>query len=77
MLQPSLRAAIGFQTLWGYVVALIVYQLGGLFTGELSFGVWTVIAAVTAALIIYLLFRKGYQADTSVRTLTSVEASGV
>ncbi len=70
-------AVIGFQTLWGYVVALIVYQLGGLFTGELSFGVWTVIAAVTAALIIYLLFRKGYQADTSVRTLTSVEASGV
>ena len=30
--------AIGYMCLWAYVLALIVYQIGGLVTGELTFG---------------------------------------
>ena len=35
----------GYMCGFAYVVSLIVYQLGGLVTGETSFGVWTVVAA--------------------------------
>ncbi len=48
--------ALGFQTVFAYVLALITYQLGLAFTGG-GFGVWTVIAAVALVGLIYLLFR--------------------
>jgi ferrous iron transport protein B len=67
-------AAIGYMCLWAYVVALITYQFGGLFSGEVSFGFWTIVAAALVAGIIYLLVRKGYQPEKNARTLTSVEA---
>ena len=38
-----------------------MYQLGGLITGEATFGPWTVVAALLLAGIIWLLVRKGYQ----------------
>ena len=53
-------AAIGYMCLLAYVVAMIVFQLGGLVTGETTFGIATIIAIALAALIIFLLFRKGY-----------------
>ena len=53
--------AIGYMCGFAYVVSLIVYQLGGLVTGETSFGVWTVVAAALLLGIIWLLVRKGYQ----------------
>lgn len=46
-----------FQNLSSYFVALIVYQLGGLILGEVSFGIWTVVALVVLAWVLYLLFR--------------------
>ena len=46
--------------LLAYVVAMIVFQLGGLVTGEATFGIATIIAIALVALIIFLLFRKGY-----------------
>ena len=49
--------AIGYQTVFAYIIALCVYQLGGLITGTLSFGIWTIIAILLAAGILYMLFR--------------------
>lgn len=66
--------AVGYMCLWAYVLALIVYQLGGLFTGA-GFGVGTVVAVLLLAGIIYLLVRKGYQPDDKAYTMTSVEAA--
>ena len=39
------------------MVTLVIYQLGGIFTGELTFGVGTVAALVVLAGALYLLFR--------------------
>ncbi len=67
--------AIGYMCGFAYVISMIVYQLGGLITGEASFGLWTVIAFVALAAIIYLLFRKGYHDDHEIHNLTSVAAA--
>ena len=48
---------------FAYAVALMVYQFGGLLTGELSFGVGTIAAVIVLALMIYLLVRKPAKAD--------------
>lgn len=52
--------AIGYQTVLAYVVALVVYQLGTLFTGG-GFGIFTIIALVLVAGFIYLLFRPYHE----------------
>ena len=67
--------AIGYMCLWAYVLALIIYQLGGLISGEVAFGAGTVAAVVLVALILYLLFRKGYRPEQGSRNLTSVQAA--
>ena len=67
--------AIGYMCGFAYVVSLIVFQLGGLVTGEAAFGLGTVVALVLLAGILYLLFRKGYQGEESTRRLTSVAAA--
>ena len=59
--------AIGYMTVFAYVISMIVYQLGGLFTGEAAFGVFTVIAVALLAGLIYLLVRKGYDPDKAER----------
>ncbi len=56
-------AAIGYECSLAYVVALIVFQLGGLATGEATFGIWTVVALAFVAGIIYLLFRPNKYKD--------------
>ena len=68
-------AAIGYMCGFAYVASLIVYQLGGLFTGAVTFGVWTVVALAALAAIIYLLVRKGYQGEDRSRQLSSVAAA--
>lgn len=69
--------AIGYMCVFAYCVALMVYQFGGLFTGEISFGLGTVAAILVLALMIYLLVRKPAQADdtASLRRM-SVQANG-
>lgn len=65
--------AIGYQTVFAYTVALIVYQLGLFFTGN-GFGFGTVAAILLLAGYVYLLFRKGYAGP---RTQTrAIEAAG-
>jgi len=69
-------AAIGYMTIWAYALALIAYQIGGLFSGDVAFNVGTIIAILVLAGILYLLFRKGYVPDETKKSLTSVEAQG-
>ena len=57
--------AIGYMCVYAYVVSTIIYQIGGLITGELTFGVGTVVAIAFIALIIFLLFRKPAKADST------------
>ncbi len=68
--------AIGYMCVFAYVIAMIVYQIGGLFTGEATFGVLTVVAIAALLCLVYLLVRKGYKPDKS-ETLSqySVERS--
>ncbi len=51
-------AAIGYMCVFAYSVSLMVFQLGGLLTGEASFGVGTIAAAAVLAVLVYLLLRK-------------------
>ena len=67
--------AIGYMCGFAYVVSLIVYQLGGLITGEVSFGIGTVVAVVLVVGIVYLLFRKNKYEDERL-TIRSVDAAG-
>ena len=67
--------AIGYMCGFAYVVSMIVYQLGGLITGEAVFSLWTVVAIAALAGILYLLLRKGYQGEHETHNLTSVAAA--
>ncbi|WP_333859033.1 ferrous iron transport protein B [Clostridium sp.] len=58
-------ATIGYQTGFAYVIALIVYQLGTLFTGG-SFGIGTIVAIALVCVFIYLLFRKPVKINNKV-----------
>lgn len=50
-------AAIGYMCVFAYAISLIVFQLGSFFAGK-GFTVWTAIAIVVLAFILYMLFRK-------------------
>ena len=50
-------AAIGYMCGFAYAVSLLVYQLGGLITGEVAFGLGTVAAIAVLAVLIYFLVR--------------------
>lgn len=54
-------AAIGYMCGFAYVISMVVYQIGGLITGEVGFNFFTVAAVLLLAGLLYLLFRKGYQ----------------
>ena len=54
-------ATIAYMCGFAYAISMIVYQLGGLLTGEASFSIFTVLAAAVLAVLLYLVLRKGYQ----------------
>ena len=60
-------AAIGYMCGFAYVVALIVYQIGGLITGAVAFNFWTVVAIALLAGLLYLVLRP-YRESTTLRT---------
>ena len=67
-------AAIGYMCGFAYVISLIVYQIGGLITGEVSFNLFTVVAIALVACLVYLLFRKGYKGEaTNLRAVDVVK----
>ena len=49
--------AIGYMCLFAYCASLVVYQIGGLITGEVGFNFFTIVAVAIIAVTIYLLFR--------------------
>ncbi|MBQ1505680.1 MAG: ferrous iron transporter B, partial [Erysipelotrichales bacterium] len=55
--------AIGWECGFAYVMSLIIYRIGAIFTGEASFGVWTVLAIACIALMVWALFRPYKEAD--------------
>ncbi len=63
-------AAIGYMCGFAYVVSLIVYQLGSLFTGNANvFGV--IVALIALAAVIYLLVRKNQYDESGNRIKTA------
>lgn len=50
--------AIAYQNIFAYVATLIVYQIGGLLMGELTFGAGSAAAILFLCIILFLLFRK-------------------
>lgn len=60
-------ATIGYMTGFAYAVSMIIYQIGGLFTGEASFSVFTVLAFLVLAGLVYLVVRKNKYADVQVK----------
>lgn len=69
-------AAIGWLTGWAYCLSLIAYNIGGVITGELGFGVGPIVSLVLIAGIVYLLVRKGAEPEHSSKSVTAVEAAG-
>lgn len=69
-------AAIGYMCGLAYLVSLMIYQFGGLITGEVSFGLGTVAAVLVLAFFIYMLFRKNKYDDNRL-TVSAVRAAKV
>lgn len=67
-------AAIGYQCGLAWVVALWIYQIGGLITGEVAFGPFAILAILLAIGFIYLLFRKN-KYKGKVESISSVAAA--
>jgi len=68
-------ASIGYMCGFAYVVSLIVYQIGGLLTGEVTFNVFSVVAFALLGLLLVLLFRKGYCGrDDTIQTAMALES---
>ena len=59
--------AIGYQCALAWVVSLCIFQIGGLFTGAVSFGFGTIVAVAFIAVFIWLLFRKGTEEASEVQ----------
>ena len=58
--------AIAFQNISAYLFSLMVYQIGGVLTGEVLFNFWTVVAVVVLIGVLYLLFRKDPNAKKAI-----------
>lgn len=65
--------AIIFQNVWAWVMTFIVYQIGSVVTGA-GFTVWTGIACVFVAAILFQLFRPDPYKGKTFGTVRSVDA---
>ena len=64
--------AIGYQCVFAYAVALVIYQIGGLFTGAANvFGV--IAALIVIAFIVYMLVKPYKEATDAVKTKVRVK----
>ena len=60
--------AIGYMCLLAYCASLVVYQIGGLITGEVGFNIFTIVAVAIIVFTIYLLVRPNkYLNDNEVK----------
>jgi len=62
--------AIGYECAFAYVVALFVYQIGGLFMGQVSFNFFTIVAFALLAGMIWLLVRP-YKEAVKLKTVSA------
>ena len=69
-------AAIGYMCGFAYLVSLIIYQLGGLVTGEVSFGIGTVAGVLALVFLGYLLVRRNKNEEGRLN-VNAVQAAGV
>ena len=60
-------ATIVYMCAFAYAISMIVYQLVGLVTGEAVFSIFTILAVIVLAVLLYLIFRKNKYADTKVK----------
>ena len=60
-------ATVAYMCLFAYTISMIVYQIGGLFTGEAVFGIFTVAALMVLAGLLYLIFRKNRYENIQVK----------
>lgn len=67
--------AISYQCLFAYVISLIIYQTGLLIQGN-GFGIGTAIAFLCLLLILYMLFRKPYAGDKTLKLKGGAPKSG-
>jgi len=57
--------AIGYQTMFAYIVSLCIYQVGGLFTGSLNpIGFFT--AVILIAILIYMLLKPANKTQSKI-----------
>ncbi len=66
--------AIGYMCLFAYCASLVVYQIGGLITGEVGFNIFTIVAIAIIAFTIYLLFRPNKYAGVNEVKIDSKKA---
>ncbi len=60
--------AIGYMCLLAYGASLVVYQIGGLITGEVGFNIFTIVAVAIIVFTIYMLVRPNkYLNDNEVK----------
>ncbi len=60
--------AIGYMCLLAYCASLVVYQIGGLITGEVGFNFFTIVAVAIIAFTVYMLVRPNkYLNDNEVK----------
>lgn len=70
-------AAIGYMCAFAYAASLVTYQIGGLFTGETSFGAGTVAALAVIVFFLYMMLRPNkYNADYKKGAAPSVKLNG-
>ena len=67
--------AIIYQNVFAYAVALMVFQLGGLVSGAVSFNFWTVVALAVLAGMLFQLFRPDPNKASSSVSKTAVESA--
>lgn len=63
--------AIGYQCVFAYAVSLIVYQIGSIFTGNVSV-IGLIAALIVLGFILYMLFRP-YRESTTLKTKVKIK----
>lgn len=66
--------AIGYQTIFAYVVALIIYQIGSVITGEGCNIIGVIVAVILIIVLAYFFFRPNKYKNTS-KSISSVKAN--
>jgi ferrous iron transport protein B len=68
--------AIGYECGLAYCVALVIYQIAGLISGDVAFNFFTIVAFALVALFVYLLVRpaKNYGQQATAETVVSEAA---